>query len=227
MSDGMRDVLRPKYPQTNFVPLIHTFEKICNPIDRDVAISGTFDIAFMGSLNDSNREAFSRVAAVLVAKPDSRFTTYSGNRDEDFAAIGIAGPHVSYRRVSFDEVVDALRQHNILFFPHGFSGGLNPIEYETIFPTRTTPYLLSGIPIIAHSPPNAFLTRWLRQRDCAEIVDDPSPVALVRAFERLAEDPERCRELSKNAQRAASEFYAPVVAQFFRDQIENLRINQI
>ncbi len=219
MSEGMRSVLQPKYPEVIFLPLIHTYETPVSHLTREPEVKEPLNIAFMGSLNDSNREAFSRIPAVLAAFPTCQFTTYSGNRDADFSAIGVSGLNVRHKRVAFDEVVQALRQHDVLFFPHGFTGGLKPIEYQTIFPTRTIPYLLSGIPIVAHSPPDAYLTKWLKEKNCAEVVEVPEADALVDAFRRLLASPGRCRILSENAQQAGTEYFAPIVAGNFRKQI--------
>ncbi len=219
MSEGMENVLSPNYPNVEFVPLVHTFEQLPVPLHEVPVIQRNFRLAFMGSLNNSNRDAFSRIAAVLRHFPDCSFTTYSENTAADFASIGIRAKSLMHTRVAFDEVVDALRKHDLLFFPHGFQGGLKEIEYQTIFPTRTTPYLLSGIPIIAHSPPNAFLTQWLRKHDCAEVVDVSDEAALIAAIENLIKNPSRCRELSENAQRAAQMFYGPEVIRELKSRL--------
>jgi len=219
MSDGMKEILQATYPSTKFVTLIHTYEKRCAPLVRAPTLQLPLDIAYMGSLNSSNCEALSRIAFVLKRFPDSRLTTYSGNRDSDFAELGIRGANIVHRRVAFDQVVEALRQHNVLYLPHGFTGGLSAIEYQTIFPTRTTPYLLSGVPIVAHSPAGAFLTNWLKERNCAEVVDVPSENDLVEAFQRLIDQPERCLQLSKSAQEAGLEFFAPTIASILRVRV--------
>lgn len=219
MSEGMRSVLQRLYPEVTFLPLIHTYETPVSRLTREPEVKEPLKIAFMGSLNDSNREAFSRIPAVLAAFPTCQFTTFSGNRDTDFSAIGVSGPNVRHSRVAFDEVIQALREHDVLFFPHGFAGGLKPIEYQTIFPTRTIPYLLSGIPIVAHSPPDAYLTKWLKEKKCADIVEVPEADALVDAFRRLLSSPSHCRMLSENAQQAGTEYFAPIVAENFRKQI--------
>lgn len=221
MSEGMKTVLTQKHPSIEFVPLVHTFEQLPQRLPREPEANPGFSLAFMGSLNQSNREAFFRIGAVLRHFPKCSFTTYSENAAVDFDSIAVAGKSIRHTRVAFDDVVTALRNHDLLFFPHGFRGGLTEIEYETIFPTRTIPYLLSGIPIIAHSPPNAFLTRWLQKNDCAEVVVTPDEQALIAAFERLIDNPSRCRQLSENAQQAASSFYGPAVIKQLKDQLNS------
>ena len=126
---------------------------------------------------------------------------------------------MTHTKVGFDEVVDALKQHDLLFLPHGFEGGFNEIEYETIFPTRTIPYLLAGVPIVAHSPPNAFLTKWLRRHDCAEIVDTKKTEDLVGMVKRLISSPQRQSEIASNALVAAEQFQIASVVDLLKSSI--------
>lgn len=222
MSAGMQQFLAGKNPGVDFVPLVHTFEEQPQQLEIVSVPQRAMSVAYLGSLNESNRDAFSRINRVLKHFPDSTFTTYSGNKPEDFASIGISGENVTHTSVAFGEVVGALRCHDVLFFPHGFTGGLSPLEYNTIFPTRTIPYLLSGVPMVVHSPAGAYLTKWLQEHDCAEVVDVKNEQALVSAFQRLIDSPARCRNLSRNAQLAAQEFYAPNVASFFRKKLNQI-----
>ncbi|MFN7841988.1 MAG: hypothetical protein ACK5N9_09725 [Pirellula sp.] len=221
MSEGMEKILSQSNPGIQFLPLVHTFDQLPTPLSKIPLVDSNFRLAFMGSLNSSNQDSFSRVTSVLTHFPKCSFTTYSENAASYFASLGIQGKSINHTRVAFDEVVDALRKHDLLFLPHGFHGGLNDIEYQTIFPTRTIPYLLSGIPIIAHSPPNAFLTQWLRKYDCAEVVDVPDKDALISCFENLIRNPSRCRELSENAWRAAQVFYGPEVIRNLKSRLSS------
>ncbi len=216
MSDGMTEFLESKYPGVNFVSLVHTFNEPIQTSPVPPSPSDALRVAFMGSLNGSNSDAMSRINGILKTRNEIAFTTYSRAGKKEFGKLGIGGDQVTHTSVAYDEVTHALRQHDILFLPHGFEGVLNEVEYATIFPTRTIPYLLSGRPIIAHSPPNSFLTKWLRKNDCAEIVDVPTEDALVTAFEKLLKSPERQKQLVDNALKAVQQFKAENVANELR-----------
>ena len=75
---------------------------------------------------------------------------------------------------------------------------------------------MSGRPILAHTPPGCFLTRFLRENDCALIVDRPDVDALREALERLRTDFSLRSRLAANARRTAERFRAPRVAAEFR-----------
>ena len=220
MSDGMKEFLEPAYPGRQFVPLVHTFDETIPETPANKPIGTTLKLAFMGSVNESNREAMSRFAPAMARLDDCVLTTYSGSPESEFAKIGLPSSNkVVHKRVAFHEVTTALREHDILLLPHGFHGGLNQIEYETIFPTRTTGYLVSGIPVIAHSPKNSFLSRWLKEHDCAEIVDSPDVNQLVAAIQRLRKDNPRRQQIAQNALNASRQFLLANVVQRFRDSI--------
>lgn len=221
MSEGMEKILSQSNPGVRFLPLVHTFDQLPTPPPKIPLIDSSFRLAFMGSLNSSNEDSFSRITSVLNHFPECSFTTYSENAASYFTSQRIQRQSINHTKVAFDEVVDAMRKHDLLFLPHGFHGGLNEIEYQTIFPTRTIPYLLSGIPIVAHSPPNAFLTQWLRKHDCAEVVDVPDERALIKCFENLISNPRRCQELSVNAWRTAQMFYGPEVIRDLKKQLSS------
>jgi len=142
MSEGMKDIMEGEYPNQEFVPLVHSFHGEIPETSHSMKLNEKLDIAFMGNLNDSNKDAFGRIKCLLDKYPNCELTTYSGTPDAIFKELGVSGSRVHHTRVGFDEVVDALKKHDVLFLPHGFEGGMKEIEYATIFPTRTIPYLL-------------------------------------------------------------------------------------
>ncbi len=223
MSDGMKRRWDALYPDTEFRTLVHTSADLPVPKTFEQPISNSFRIGFMGNINDSNRDALSRLQGVLEAFPQSSATTFSGASITTLRSVGLDLPNVTHTRVAQDQVVNALSKFDLLFLPHGFQGGLSPIEYETIFPTRTVPYLLSGVPIIAHTPENAFLTHWLSDHDCAEVVSEPSVEAICEAVKRLQQDRKRCQLLVANAQSAAKQFDAASVSSSLRNVLSGNR----
>lgn len=219
MSDGMKKVWESRYPNFKFATLVHSFHGSAAIDSSANEMSDSFRVAFMGNLNDSNRDAMGRMAGVLDRYPKAQLTTYSGVPAAHFQSLRLSGDRVVNTSVGYDQVVAKLAEADLLFLPHGFTGGLKPIEYATIFPTRTIPYLLSGVPIIAHSPPSSFLTQWLVQHDCAEVVDDPSVGAICQAIERLRNSPERRRQIVGNAMLAVRQFDATTVSRRFCDVV--------
>jgi hypothetical protein len=134
--------------------------------------------------------------------------------------MGLLDKGIRHETVSRDVLIARLREADIVGLPHGFQGSLPPEEYRTIFPTRTIEYLLCGRPILAHAPPNCYLTRFLKEHECALVVDQPSVPDLLVAIERLRTDAQLRSDLVRNALRAAAIFHAPRVAAELRARLQ-------
>lgn len=218
-NDGLRDYYKAHYPGVRFETLAYVLDE---PLPVRVELPPArvpVRIALLGNLNESNIDAARRFLNAFQDPNEIRFTVFTATPDWFYAKVGIRGPNITYTRVAQTEVTAALQQHDILFLPHGLEGGYSDVEYQTIFPTRTTSYVLAGRPILAHSPRNAFVTHWLRRHDCAEIVDQPDESALKAALRRLCEDKKRRDELVANSLTAAREFLPERVVGCFRQQL--------
>ncbi len=216
MSAGMQTSWERLYPGIRFEPLTHAFHGDAPTYSPIPPPQTPVRAAFLGNLNESNLDAMRRFCQIVNKSQTYELTIFSGTPVWHFENVGVRGRGIKHEQVSDEELVPTLRRYDLLILPHGFCGGLTPIEYETIFPTRTIPYLLSGRPIIAHAPPDCFLTRWLRRYDCAELVDRPDIDMLRSAMERVCRDPARRERLSRNAVEAVMQFHAPQVVRRLR-----------
>lgn len=220
MSSGMQRGWEQVYPTVNFVPLTHTNSE---PVpEYQAAPSWSADrikLGFLGSVNDSNLDSLQRVKQLVQQNSDLEWNLCSNATPWFLEKMGLTGERVTLQSPSDADLMSELRKNDVLVLAHGFSGGLAPIEYETIFPTRTIPYLLSLRPIVAHSPPHSFLNHWLREHDCAEIVDEDDVSALRAKLDWLRQNPARREELVRNALAAVRQFDAATVARRFREQV--------
>jgi glycosyltransferase involved in cell wall biosynthesis len=209
MSDGMKEAWQSIYPGVEFHSLVHTFDGPVTPFEPLPPIDASrIRLGYMGSINQANLDALKRICELVKVTKDLELTLYSSAPDWHLQSEGLVGERIRRQQPSDDELITSLRNNDILVLPHGLSGGLAPIEYQTIFPTRTIPYLLAGRPILAHSAPGSFLSRWLKERDCAELVEVADTNALRAAVDRLCRDQRRREELVRNALTAAEQFRA-------------------
>ena len=64
------------------------------------------------------------------------------------------------------EVPARLREADVVLLPHSFEyAEAARDEFRTIFPTKTIEYLISGRPMLAHAPADAFLTQFLQANE--------------------------------------------------------------
>lgn len=221
MSAGMSALYDRLYPgQFAHSPLVHSFNEPI-PAFREPEVSAEPVLAFSGNVNGSCLEAARRLFASVGQMPGVRVQFFTGASERELAANGVWTANARRTCLPRKELPKALSACDIMLLPHGFNGVFHPVEYETIFPTKTIEYLISGRPILAHSPPGVFLTRFLAEHDCALVVDKPDPVAVRAGLERLLRDGALRARLVRNALRAAEQFHISRVAARLREVVQN------
>lgn len=219
MSDGMMQLYRNRYPTLDCSVLLHSFNEDIPIFDNPPEPHSPLRLVICGNINESCREATLRFCDALAEMKNVQLTILSGTPREEIEELGLLRNWTRYDSVSRDQVLSRLADADIVVLPHGFTGKCAAEEYHTMFPTKTIEYLISGRPILAHTPPDCFLTTFLRQHGCALIVDEPTSTALIAAVERLRNDADLRRSLVSRALLAARLFHAPVVACHLRDEI--------
>ena len=177
-------------------------------------------LVLVGTFNQSNIDATARLLDAMYGNQRYQINIYTAVPKFILNMKGINAKKYVYQGFIDDEnLLAELQKYDIMVLTHGFKGTHNAVEYQTIFPTRTIPFLISGKPIFALSLKGSFLNRFLIKYDCAEIVDQPDEEVIVETLDRLADNPQRCRQLVKNAFKAADQFYGPNVAKKLKNII--------
>jgi glycosyltransferase involved in cell wall biosynthesis len=219
MSEGMAELYRAHYPGLRCSPLVHSFTEDV-PVFGPPPVPGSpLRLTISGNIYEVCRDATQRFCQALSHIEDTELTFLTATPRSYLAQLGLLGENVLCDTAAQDEVVEKLRRADILVLPHGFTGSYSDVEYQTIFPTRTIEYLISGRPILAHAPPNCYLTRFLKENDCALIVDNPSIEQLIGAIRSLRENESLRAKLVRNALTAAERFQAPKVAGVLRERL--------
>ncbi|NDJ76814.1 MAG: glycosyltransferase family 4 protein [Chloroflexi bacterium] len=218
MSEGMERLYNQNYPELVCSPLKHTFNDELPPVE-DPPLHDPVRLCFSGTLNQSCADAASRMAQMVQEVDGVALQIFTGTPLPAVEKLGFTGSKVTVGTVSRDELIDRLRDSDILLLPHGFTSTFAQEEILTIFPTKVIEYLISGRPILAHMPPDCFLAEFLRRHDCALIVDEPDVTSLKHSLDRLCNDAALRSRLVHNARAAAKQFEAPTVAAYLRDVI--------
>lgn len=215
MSQGMAELYQERYPGLRCSALVHSFNEDIPEVIPPPQPGSPLRFVLSGNINASCAEAVVRMCDA-IARVDSTLTILSGTPRGDLARLGLLREGVRYATVSRDVVLRQLGEADIVILAHGFTGPLSAEEYRTIFPTKTIEYLLCGRPILAHSPADCYLTRFLREHQCALVVDEPSVEAILEAIHRLRSDAPLRSALVRNALSAVTRFRASHVASTLR-----------
>jgi len=225
MSKGMQHFYEEKYNLKKFVPLVHTFDEFPD----ESTLTGIpkenkthYKLVAIGNFNESNLDATRRLIEAIKDNPKYSLSLYTHvpkvllrNRGIDVEAIDYQG------FVSPDEVHQKLQDYDICVLTHGFSGGYGAVEYKTIFPTRTIPFLLAGKPIFAHSPKGSFLNDFILENKCAALVDKKDTNAIIEGLEKIANNTAYQMELVQASKQTAELFYGKKVVQKLKDTLRN------
>jgi len=216
MSKAMVGLYRERYPELSCSALVHSFNEDVPEFASPPEPRSPLRLTICGNINESCRDATLRICDALSRTEDVSLTLLSGTSRTDLQQLGLLRNGTRHETVSRDEVVRRLGEADIVVLPHGLTGKCSAVEYRTMFPTKTIEYLICGRPILAHTPPDSYLTRFLKEHNCALVVDQPSVQKLVEAVERLRTEPQLRSSLIRGALRAAETFHAPRVAMSLR-----------
>lgn len=206
MSEGMKKLYAERYPNWTFTSLVHGFEIPKTEMEPIPTPNKPIKFLFSGSINESCLDATVRLFSYIIEQPDVELHIFSGNGNLLHSLNLVNEKVIIHEFMPLSEFEKILTDYDIMLLPHGFDGMRTEAEYKTIFPTRTIPLLYSNRPILAHSPKGAFLTDFLEQHDCAEVVNEKSTAAIERGVKRLIEDHERRKVVVENAMQTAQLF---------------------
>ena len=69
----------------------------------------------------------------------------------------------------------------------------------------------------------SFLNQFLEEHQCAELVDEPTPEAIIAGLNRVTSDASYQQRLTENARQAAAQFHGPTVVQALKSTISHAR----
>lgn len=220
MSEGMQRLYRKNYPDLECSPLVHTFSDPLPPDEPPPPLHAPLRLCLSGTINPASEDAAGRSAQLVHDLDNVQMSLYTGTPPVTVEQVGFSGPKFTVGRVSRDVLLDKIREADVLLLPHGFTSKWAQEEIQTIFPTKTIEYLISGRPILAHMPADCFLAEFLRRHECALIVDEPTVDALKAGLQRLVDDADLRARLVHNALRASRQFQPEAVARHLRDVVQ-------
>jgi glycosyltransferase involved in cell wall biosynthesis len=220
MSEAMVELYQERYQGVKSSALVHSLSEKIPDSPPAYEARPTPEFIISGQIYEICLDATRRLCEAIAQIQDASLTLLTGQSSPVLRKLGLLRNGARHETVSPGEVVSRLQKADFVVLPHGFTGALSDEEYRTTFPTRTIEYLVCGRPILAHSPRSSYLTRFLKEHECALVVDEQSIPALVKAIERLRTDAKLRSELIRNALRTAAMFDAPYVAQTLRAQLQ-------
>lgn len=223
MSKGMQKFYEQKYGLKKFIPLVHTFDKY--PDQKQLTgIPGAnkkhYKLVAIGNFNESNLDATKRLLNAIKNNPKYSLSVYTHVPKILLQKRGLDTSLFEHKgSVAPEEIHEKLQDYDICVLTHGFTGGYGEVEYKTIFPTRTIPFLLSGKPIFAHSPKGSFLNDFIEENKCAVLTDEANEAAIITNLDKLCRDENLQKQVVKAARKTSDLFFGENVAKALKAKL--------
>jgi glycosyltransferase involved in cell wall biosynthesis len=183
-------------------------------VEGDSAAAGDVRIVYTGAVYHATGEALRNLVQAIARldQPAMQLHIYSSQPKSVLNDFDLRGPLAYHNHVTPGEAENTQRDADILFLPLSFNSGI-PEVIRTAAPVKMGEYLASGRPIIAHAPPDSFVSWYFRKHDCGILVDQNEPDALAEAIERLLADDQLRGTISENARKRAQIDFSLALAQ--------------
>ena len=198
---------------------------ICPDLPISTSLCAVANRAFMGgSIYSVNTHAAARIAKAM-SKLNAQLVITTSGSDLQLASAGLYGPHIV--RTFYATIQDyqiALSQSSFLVLALDWPDEtrIGKEAMETIFPTRTMEYLISGRPILVHCPEHYFLAQFFRAHECGVVVSERSGDGLLRACNQMLSDKVAITQVVERARMTATEFSAQKVSRSFAETIAHV-----
>ena len=215
MSDGMKEYYISQYtdfPSEKFQAIPHTIEVQPVPEKEPFRIESNpkIRIVMFGNFNESNLDATIRFCKSALSDRRFSLTIYSDVPQMMLKNRGIPMHEMEYggtlSDLGYQELINKLREYDVIALPHGFDGAYGNVEYQTIFPTRTLPMLVSNRPVFVHAPSHSFLAKFFLDRNAGEVCTQATNEEVLRQLIGLVESTDRIRQVTESAINASKMF---------------------
>lgn len=202
LSDALHKLYTDAYPGS-----AHKIHTTRHPAGEPVTVHPqidhnpkSFKCLLIGNINESNRDATSRLFAAVRDLPNVRIMLATQVPRKLLLLRGISLENISYLGYLPDAELEAVAQAtDVLLLPHGLRGAYAVDEYATIFPTRATYYFRLGKPIFSLCPAGSFLAQFLNIHNCAKVCTSPDIAEIRAAFMELLQNGALRHSIAENA----------------------------
>lgn len=169
----------------------------------------TTNIVYTGAVYQAQFDAFRNLIQAIYSlkRDDVRLHIFTSQAPEMLTENGVTGDFVIYHpHIEHEKVARVQREADVLFLPLAFRSPIRKL-LVTSLPGKMSEYLSVGRPILAHVPPDTFVSWYFREHACGIVVDEDDPDALAQALDKLLRDPDQQHRIAERARiQAARDF---------------------
>lgn len=201
-----------KYYKENYNITAHVIPNVINKeitrINLVGNINGKFKIAYSGSINEDRLDAFQAFAKYTINNPKYELYYFTSQREEVLQNMGLFGNNTFIKFCSSqEELLAELRKCDLLYLPLAFNPGeAKMANMMTCFGTKTYEYLITGKPILIHSPENYFNYQFLEEKNSAYTLKSLKVDDIEKSLLEIESNYNSGAEKVENAYKASAQF---------------------
>jgi len=176
--EGIFSYLKKYYPN-----LSYKIVNVNNSIDCEIlqtnfhpyVVKGNvFKILFIGTIYWPRLDTILNLIKAIQNDKRIEFHIFSSQPFQKLEILGIKGPNIIlHRAIPNNKILDRVKEFDLLYLPVSFKFRQN-IVLKTAFPGKLVEYLVSGVPILIHSPSEVFIYQYALNNNLAFVLESNS-----------------------------------------------------
>lgn len=177
------------------------------------SLQGKFKIAYSGSINEDRLDAFQAFTKCTLNNPKYELYYFTSQSSDILQKMGVLGENTFIKFCSSQEkLLKELQKCDLLYLPLSFNPGEAKLaNMMTCFGTKTYEYLITGKPILIHSPENYFNYQFLKENNSAYTLKSIEVDDIRNCLQKIEEEYERAIEKVENAYMLSTQFSGELI----------------
>jgi len=175
------------------------YEPLITPYDP----KPPYTILFSGSVYWAQLQGLQNLIRAVqeITDIDVRLDIYATkNPQQRDLLTQISSPRIRVSTARPEDMPRIQTEADILFVSLSWHTDCQPI-IDTATPGKLSDYLIAGRPMLVHSPASSYLSRYAREEEFGEVVDEDDVELLKQAIRKLLTDIPYSKQLVENARK--------------------------
>ena len=194
-----------------FYPFVNPVDFQLNPVINYSNKLKKFKIIYAGRITIGNIEAISTYIDVVESLQndgiDILFDIYSSDFISEIIKKTQKSQAVFFKGyLEHSKINETLSRYDLLFLPLSFSK--KSIKYTRLsLPTKTSEYMISGVPILIYAPTETALYRYAARKEWAFLISSAREIVIKDQIREIIQEPEQRKKYAEKAYEIASTYH--------------------
>jgi len=186
-------------------------------------IQGVCKIGYLGGINIDRVKSLQVLTRAIQGNHHYQLNYFTPVPKEKIQEMGLFIKNSCVKFIPDNEqLMKELCECDILFLPLALTNDRQEreIQVKTGFPTKAIEYLSCQVPMLLHSDKGSFCSDFFEEYQCAYILYNKKDEEMLDALKHLCSDSDLRKKILSNSIRALSYFSGEMIANSFRNLIQ-------